>query len=446
MRRSSPLATTLVCGVLAACGGDSSTPPSIQADGSLALLQSEVFAKSCAVSGCHIGSSVASSGNLSLAGDAAYDNLVGVIPTQLTARQDGLRRVVPFKPESSLLYHKLVSPPLSAHDYGNAMPVGTDPLFAGQVEFFRQWIAAGAPRTGKVADAALLTDKTPQVTAPFLPLPAPAQGTGYQVHVDTFTVKPQFERELFVYRQLHNPSEIYVKRVEFRMRPRSHHFVMYTFDPATSTQVIPQPDVVRDIRRADGSLDFFAMLPMAYHIFFGGSMQTEFAYDFPPGVALGMPAGAALDLNLHYANRTAIPIKGEAFANLYLADPASVQHVAKTLNMANLSISLPPDRRTTLEKTFIVSQTTTVFALTSHMHMLGERFQIKIVNGARDGELVYENTDWEHPQLLLLSTPIVLQAGEGLKSVITWNNTTGHTVQFGLLSTDEMGIIFGYYY
>src|SRR5206468_4217393 len=110
------------------------------------------------------------------------------------------------------------------------------------------------------------------------------------------------------------------------------------FDPATSPQVIPQPDVVRDIRRADGSLDFFAMLPMAYHVFFGGSMQTEFAYDFPPGVALGMPAGAAIDLNLHYANRTAIPIKGEAFANLYLADPASVQHVAKPLNMANLSI------------------------------------------------------------------------------------------------------------
>jgi hypothetical protein len=446
MCRSSPLATTLVCGVLAACGGDSSTPPAIKAGGSLALLQSDVFAKSCAVSGCHIGATAASSGNLSLWGDEAYDNLVGVLPTQLTARQDGLRRIVPFKPESSLLYHKLVSPPISAHDYGNAMPVGTEALFAGQVEFVRQWILNGASRTSVTADAGLLADKTPQATAPFLPLPAPAQGTGYQVHVDTFTVKPQFERELFVYRQLGNTSQIYVRRVEFRMRPRSHHFVMYTFADATPSQVIPQPDVVRDIRRPDGSLDFIAMFPMAYHVFFGGSMQTEFAYDFPPGVALGMPAGAAIDLNLHYANRTAIPIKGEAFANLYLADPASVQHVAKPLNMANTSISLPPDQRTTLEKPFIVSQTTTVFALTSHMHMLGERFQIKIVNGPRDGELVYENTDWEHPQLLLLKTPIVLQPGEGLKSVITWNNTTGHTVQFGLLSTDEMGIIFGYYY
>jgi hypothetical protein len=446
MRRSSSLATMLVCGALAACGDASTPPPPPRADGSLALIQSEVFAKSCAVTGCHIGSTAVSSGNLSLFGDSAYDNLVGALPTQLTARQDGLRRIVAFKPESSLLYHKLVTPPLSAHDYGNAMPVGSEPLSAGQVEFVRQWILNGASRTATVADAALLADKTPQLTVPFVPLPVPAQGTGYQVHVDTFTVKPQFERELFVYRQLHNPSEIYVKRVEFRMRPRSHHFVMYTFDPATSPQVIPQPDVVRDIRRSDGSLDFFAMLPMAYHVFFGGSMQTEFAYDFPPGVALGMPAGAAIDLNLHYANRTAIPIKGEAFANLYLADPASVQHVAKPLNMANLSISLPPNQRTTIEKPFIVSQTTTVFALTSHMHMLGERFQIMIVNGPRNGELVYENTDWEHPQLLLLNKPIVLQPGEGLKSVITWNNTTGHTVQFGLLSTDEMGIIFGYYY
>jgi hypothetical protein len=84
--------------------------------------------------------------------------------------------------------------------------------------------------------------------------------------------------------------------------------------------------------------------------------------------------------------------------------------------------------------------------LTSHMHMLGKRFQIKIVGGARDGELVYESTDWEHPQTLTFNTPIVLQAGQGLKSVITWNNTTSRVVTFGLQSTDEMGIIFGYYY
>jgi hypothetical protein len=39
-----------------------------------------------------------------------------------------------------------------------------------------------------------------------------------------------------------------------------------------------------------------------------------------------------------------------------------------------------------------------------------------------------------------------LGPGEGLKSIVTYNNNTGTTVRFGLQSTDEMGIIFGYAY
>jgi len=433
----------LAAGLASACGGDSGAPSS--ANATFVNLQSEVFAKSCAVSGCHIGGTVALSGNLSLGADA-YDQLVNVLPTNPAARQDGLKRVTPFQPEASLLYHKLVSPPHTTHDYGNTMPVGAEPLSAGQVEYVLQWIAAGAPRSDVVADASLLADRTPQSSAPFQPLPVPAAGTGFQLRVDPFTVKANFERELFVYRILGNSEPLYVRRVEYRMRPRSHHFVMYTFHPSTPDGVIPAPNVVRDIRRDDGSLDVNRMLPMAYHVFFGGSMQSEYAYDFPPGVALEMPASAAIDMNLHYANRSAAPVTGEAYANIFTVDRARVQHVAHSLNFPNLGISLPAGQRTTLEKTFLVNQTTTIFALTSHMHMLGERFQIRIVGGARDGELVYENTEWEHPALQFYATPIVLQKGEGLKSVITWNNTTGHTVNFGLLSTDEMGIIFGYYY
>jgi hypothetical protein len=438
-------AVCLAClgAALLGCGGDSTTP----GDGTATFtrLQSEVFATSCATTGCHVGSSVAISGNLSLAGDA-FESLVNVAPTNLNAKQDGLRRVVPGWPDSSLLYLKLLSPSRSPHDYGNLMPSGGTPLSAGQVEYVLQWIAAGAPRDGSVAAPALLSDVTPQAAAPFQPLSPPAAGTGFQLRVDPFVVKADFERELFLYRPIGNTSEIYVKRFEFRMRPNSHHFVAYTFPEGVPAAIVPQLNVVRDIRRPDGSLDMNAMWPMAYHLFFGGSMQTESAYDFPPGVALRVPANMALDLNVHYANHTAAPVTGEAYLNLYTMDAASVQHVAKALNMPNLSISLPPNQRTTIERTFQVSERKTVFALTSHMHRLGEKFVITIVGGARDGEIVYESTDWEHPQLLLLNTPIVLEAGEGLKSTITWNNTTGHTVTSGLQSTDEMGIIFGYYY
>jgi hypothetical protein len=153
-----------------------------------------------------------------------------------------------------------------------------------------------------------------------------------------------------------------------------------------------------------------------------------------------------IDMNVHYVNRTAGSIPGEAYANLFTVPAAQVQKAARTLNMSNTSISLPAGVETTLEKTFTVNQTTTVFMLTSHMHALGTRFQVKVVGGPRDGELVYENTDWEHPALLGLAQPIVLQPGQGLKSIITWKNTTSRTVVFGLQSTDEMGIIFGYAY
>ena len=432
----------MVCLSLALLACADAVPPR-EPEGTFKTLRSEVFAKSCALAGCHVGSSVAQSGNLSLAADA-FENLVNVSPTNLNAKQDGLRRVVPGWPDSSLLYLKLLSPPRAEHAYGNSMPVGTTPLSAGQVEYILQWIAAGAPKEGVVAAPALLADNTPQTLAAFQPLPAPPAGSGYQLHVDPFVVKEHFERELFVYRPIGNTTDIYVRRLEFRMRPNSHHFVVYTFSEGMPAP--PPLDVVRDIRREDGTLDLAHLLPMAYHIFFGGSMQTEYAYDLPPGVALQVPANAALDLNVHYANHTSAPVTGEAYVNLYTADPASVEHVAQVLNMGNTSISLPPNQRTTLERVFTVNDRRTVFALTSHMHKMGEKFVIKIVGGARDGETVYESTDWEHPQMLLLKDPIVLEPGQGLKSVITWNNTTSQTITFGLKSTDEMGIIFGYYY
>jgi len=59
---------------------------------------------------------------------------------------------------------------------------------------------------------------------------------------------------------------------------------------------------------------------------------------------------------------------------------------------------------------------------------------------------VYVNTDWEHPAFTNFSTPIVLEVGDALVSVVTYNNVTDRAVGFGLLSTDEMNIIFGYAY
>ena len=64
----------------------------------------------------------------------------------------------------------------------------------------------------------------------------------------------------------------------------------------------------------------------------------------------------------------------------------------------------------------------------------------------RDGELVYISYDWEHPPILELDPPLTLEPGEGLRLETTYNNWTDRTLEFGLLSEDEMMILFGYYY
>jgi hypothetical protein len=284
--------------------------------------------------------------------------------------------------------------------------------------------------------------------ASFAPLPAPSV-RGMQVKVDSFAVTPNAERELFVYRALGNTSEMFVTRIQSRMRPGSHHLLLYTFDESNTAfpcDTRPAINTVRDIKESNGLFNLVNMLPMACHIFFAGAMTPDFDYSFPPGVALRLPPNAALDMNVHYVNRSPANLPGEAFANLYTADRADVRTVARTLNYANQNITLPPGVRTTLTKAFPVNVRTTVLGVTSHMHSLGERFEIRVRRANGSETSVYTNTDWEHPGFVNFATPIVLEPGDGLVSVVTYNNTTTRTVRFGLASTDEMDIIFGYAY
>lgn len=445
------LAASIALAALAACsGGDEPAPgngPNGGADGSFARIQREIFDVSC--TSCHrSGDANARQSGLVLTSDSSYQQLVGVVPVQTTAKIDGMLRVKAFKSDSSLLLHKLAwVPGHHSRDYGNLMPMGTTQgVTAGQLEYVRRWIEAGAPRTGHVADTLVLRDNRVQ-SAAFSPLPAPA--SGIQLKVDSFSVVPSSERELFVYRRVGNADDIYVTRIESRMRPGSHHLLLYTFDESRTSfpcNTRPSANAVRDIRNSDGSLNVINMLPMACHIFFAGAMTPDFDYRFPPGVALRLPPNAALDFNVHYVNRSPAPLPGEAFANLYTVDRAQVTTVARTLNFANENITLPAGQRTTLSKTFTVSTRTTILALTSHMHALGERFEIRVRRGNGAEQTVYVNTDWEHPGLVNFPTPIVLEAGDALMSVVTWNNITANTVRFGLASTDEMDIIFGYWY
>jgi len=425
--------------------------PQTMTTSSFDLLQDKLLTPSCASSGCHLSNKDASfpQHGLVLTKGTSYANLVGVASVNSVALKNSVLRVRKFASGESLFYHKL-NWDLSHHgllNYGAPMPLGGKPLSKGVLTFVQKWIDAGAPLTGSVADASLLDDTTPSYVedANFAPLASPVEEgkTGVQLKVDRFVIPPNFERELFIRRPLNNSAPIYVSRIKLKSRANSHHMVLYDF---RSKSTLPALDDVRDLRNLDNSLNIATVIQMSNHIFLGGGTDPNSDYTFPAGIALQLPTNASIDLNPHYFNKTTGNLYGENYVNLYTVPADQVKKVVQMIDFNVTSFNLPANQTTTITRDFKFDKPVAIVSLTSHYHARGKLFQIKIKGGARDGEVIYENTDWAHPKVINYDTPILLQAGEGLTSVATYVNDTAKNIGFGLTSEDEMDIIFGYYY
>jgi hypothetical protein len=102
-------------------------------------LFNEVLVPSCGSPFCH-----GVDGYYTLASvDSAYASLVGAPATSKDCVSTGLLRVAPGKPEASLLYLKVTSPPC-----GQRMPLqfgATGYLTSRQIAQMKRWIELGAP-------------------------------------------------------------------------------------------------------------------------------------------------------------------------------------------------------------------------------------------------------------------------------------------------------------
>jgi hypothetical protein len=409
-------------------------------------IQTEILNTSCAISGCHLSETDGSylQHGLILKKGNAYQNLINISPKNTTAVQEKLKRVSPFDAENSLLYQKLLfeTSHKSSKNFGSIMPLGKDMLFMGQIEYIRRWIEAGAPETGSVADVSLLYDRTPVINK-FEPLSPPEIGKGFQMKLEPFEIYPYFEREIFIRKPLSNSQAVFVNKFQIKMQPGSHHFILYGF---RNNNGLPNVGEIRDLRNKDMSYNLRTFQQMGNHIFYFGGSENNFTFDFPEGTAVELPANMEFDINSHYFNKGAKSYNGEVNINLYTIPKEKVKNPLKIIDMGNTGFSLPPKQKTVATKDFKFDKNVKIVTLFSHTHKLGEKFEILIKGGSRNGEVIYTSTNWEHPEKVDYAVPISLKAGEGLTSRITYNNYTDQTIKFGFTSEDEMGIIFGYYY
>ncbi len=133
----------LAAAIAISCGGGGggysggvmgSPPPPLGP--TLASIQANIFSPSCALSGCHTGSSPQMNQNLSAG--MAYSNIVNVPSTE----EPQYMRVLPGDAANSYLYMKITG---DARITGVQMPKVGGPLTADKIAAIKDWINAGAP-------------------------------------------------------------------------------------------------------------------------------------------------------------------------------------------------------------------------------------------------------------------------------------------------------------
>lgn len=421
-------------------------------DTSWSILYKQVLQPNC--SNCHMnGSAIQKQSGLDFSSSAVYNDLVGVVPKNLAATEDGLLRVSTEGGMKGLtqsyLWEKIniydQEHFLNDHpEYGQLMPPGGNVLTDGELQFVRSWIEAGAPETGIVVDEDVLLNTDRYIPEAFTKLDPPTNGI--QLHLGPFDVQPNYEREFFQFTALDQNSDMYVNRIEIEMRRGSHHFLLYTFNENTPQQILPSYDQPRELRNENSIINLSTLYQMQFHKFFGGTQWSRLDYRLPDGVALKIPQGSGLDQNSHYVNRTDSVMTGEVYTNLHTINKEDVAYVAELFDFNNTDIYLPPKKVTTLTKTFILDEKYYMGQVFSHAHEKMQEFVVEIVGGQRNGEVIYWTNDWEHPPIINFDPPIEINAGEGLKLIATYNNPTNDPVTFGYRSVDEMMILFGWYY
>ena len=111
-------------------------------------IRQQVFAQSCALSGCH--DSNTHQGQMILLPNSAYSEIVNVTPFRQAAADAGWKRILPGDPSSSFLYRKITCT-LPDSSFGACMPFARPEIPQNLQEIIRLWIIGDA-NTGPAPD------------------------------------------------------------------------------------------------------------------------------------------------------------------------------------------------------------------------------------------------------------------------------------------------------
>ena len=182
-------------------------------------------------------------------------------------------------------------------------------------------------------------------------------------------------------------------------------------------------------------------------VLLGGSGVGTAPYLFPEGVAVKIPAGKQILLNLHVFNSSTDPISGTSGIEALEMDEGAVVHEAELVEAGKiLGLTVPPGA-STQTGTCTLQADVTVFSVGPHMHRLGTHMMTRAVPAhGSPTTLLDRDYSFDDQSFDRLAEPVQLHAGDAIEVNCTYENPQAVTVGFGQSTRDEMCFTATYLY
>ena len=235
----------------------------------------------------------------------------------------------------------------------------------------------------------------------------------------TWTLPPPDGPEPDVYRCIRYtpPDDLLISGFRSLSPPGTHHLLLGVGAP--------------DAPDGDSECTFATLGP---GLLYGAGVGTD-DFLFPDGVALRVPAGQQLLLNLHLFNASDRTLEGSSGVAIRRASEEAVAEEAELVLAGTLRIDLeaasPPVEQSVVGGCRLTGAGT-IFDWMPHMHRLGRHMQIEV-----GGQVVHDG-DFSFEEQRHYPTRLEVPAGESIRVTCTYLNDTGAPVGFGEGTDDEM--------
>jgi hypothetical protein len=162
-------------------------------------------------------------------------------------------------------------------------------------------------------------------------------------------------------------------------------------------------------------------------------------FALPDGIAVRLPAGHQLNLNIHVLNAGDATMSGVTGVKIKRADPATVEQYARSTYVGLTTIALEPQQETTLTGDCVLETDVTAFAVLPHMHGQGTHMKVTAQSSVVGEQVMLDQPfQFATNKVYGLIEPIPLKQDDVVSTACTWFNHTDETIYWGEEYEQEM--------